>query len=56
MSKGVKVTVEDLETGEIQSLEIMDDYIIVVAGECYVSGTQVYANGTHQLTIKGRKP
>ncbi len=50
----IRVTVEDLETGETESREIMNDYIIVTAGECYVSSTQSWKNGTHQLIIKGR--
>jgi hypothetical protein len=53
---GVKVTVEDLETGEKESTEIMDDYILVCVGTCYVAHTQAYpTKGTHVITIKGRK-
>lgn len=53
--KGIKVTVEDLETGETESTMIKNDYIVIAAGTCYVSHTQVFPkSGTHQLTIKGR--
>ena len=51
----IKVTTEDLETGEKQSITIENDYVIVTSGECYIAHTQVSGNGTHQLTIKGRK-
>lgn len=53
--KGIRVTVTDLETGESESQEIHNDYVIVCAGSCYVHHTQAYpGTGTHQLTIKGR--
>lgn len=52
--KGIRVTVEDLETGESESKVIVNDYIIVTAGTCYVDYQQAFANGTHQLTVKGR--
>lgn len=53
---GIRVTVEDLKTGESESQVIQDDYVVVTAGSCYVSYTQVYPKtGTHQLTVKGRK-
>jgi hypothetical protein len=52
----IRVTVEDLATGEKESLEIMDDYILICAGSCYQDGVQMYANGTHMITVKGRKP
>lgn len=53
---GIRVTVEDLITGETQSREIRDDYVLVVAGSCYVEKTMAYpGTGTHVVTIKGRK-
>ena len=53
----IRVTVEDLKTGEIQTCEVWDDYVILTAGSCYVDGIQVYpTKGTHVLTIKGRGP
>jgi hypothetical protein len=52
---GIRVTVEDLETGDGESVVIADDYVVTTAGSCYVAHTQAYANGTHILTIKGRK-
>lgn len=52
----VRVTVEDLETGESESAVIEDDYILTCAGSCYLHHTNVFAeNGTHVLTVKGRK-
>ncbi len=52
---GIRVTVEDLATGEKESQEIVDDYIVVCAGSCHVAHTQTYPmKGTHVLTIKGR--
>lgn len=51
----IEVTVRDTETGDIEVQVIVDDYAIVSAGECYVSNIQTYANGTHVLTVKGRR-
>lgn len=56
MSDPVKVTVTDPETGEVLAETIVrNDYTIIVAGTCYVDGISTYANGTHVLTVKGRK-
>jgi hypothetical protein len=52
---GIRVTATDLDTGDEESIVIWDDYNIVVAGSCYIAHAQVSANGTHVLTIKGRK-
>ena len=56
MTKQIRVTIEDLQTGEKESVEIADDYVLVCAGTCEVTNTQVYpTRGTHVLTVKGRK-
>ena len=48
----VKVTISDPETGEVFDETIIDnDYSIVCAGTCHVASAQVYANGTHVLTV-----
>lgn len=49
---GIRVTCEDLETGESQSREIWNDYIVIVAGDRYVANVQAHGNGTHVVTIK----
>jgi hypothetical protein len=54
-SPPIRVTVEDLATGETETVEIMDDYVILAAGSCHVDHVQAYANGTHILTVKGRR-
>jgi hypothetical protein len=52
-----RVTVEDLETGEKESIEVSeDDYILNTFGSCYLDGINQYANGTVQLTIRGHRP
>lgn len=53
--KQIRVTVVDLLTGDTETVEVGDDYLLIAAGSCYLDGTQVYGNGTHVLTIKGRK-
>ena len=50
--KGIRITVEDLETGETATREIWNDYFILCAGNHYVDGVTKYGNGTTQLTIK----
>ncbi len=49
------MTVTDPETGDTETVEITDDYVITCAGSCYVDHVQAYANGTHVITVKGRK-
>lgn len=51
----IRVTIEDLATGETETVEVKDDYLIVAAGTCNVEHVQSYANGTHILTVKGRR-
>jgi hypothetical protein len=52
----LRVTVEDLETGDKQTRELpKGEYFILTAAPCYVAHTNSYpAKGTHILTIKGR--
>lgn len=50
--KGIRVTVKDLETGKEESKEIVDDYILITAGNRYLAHTNAFGNGTHVLTVK----
>lgn len=47
-----RVTVTDPLTGEADAV---DDYVITCAGSCYVDHIQTFPNGTHVITVKGRK-
>ena len=49
---GTRVTCTDLATGESDSIEIRDNYVLVTDGRCEVTHEQRFANGTVQLTIK----
>lgn len=50
------IVVEDKETGEMSEAEIPEgDYLIICHNPCHVAHTAAYGNGTHVLTIKGRK-
>ena len=51
----IKVTVTDLGTNESDEAVISDDYVLTCAGSCYVDHIQTYANGTHVITVKGRR-
>lgn len=52
-----RVTVEDLETGELQSMVVASgDYILIPFAPCVLSHTQRHATGTVQLTLKGHRP
>jgi len=56
MSAAVKVTVSDPATGEVlQEVVIDNDYSLVCAGSCHVAHTTAHVNGTHVLTVKGRR-
>jgi len=49
----IRVTVEDLLTGDSEACEIGDDYILITAGRVEMTGVQAYpTKGTHVLTIK----
>ncbi len=50
--KGIRVTVEDLETGGRESRVIWDDYMLIVAGNRYLARASASKNGTHMLTVK----
>jgi hypothetical protein len=51
----IRVSIEDLATGEIETVEVKDDYLIIAAGSCHVAHVQAHGNGTHVLTVKGRR-
>jgi len=49
----IKVTISDPDTDEVLGRQILDDdYVVVCAGNRYVTNTNVHANGTHVITIK----
>ena len=51
-----KVTVEDLETGDKQSMVVTaGDYMLIPFAPCYLHHTQM-SNGSVQLTLKGHAP
>lgn len=50
--KGIRVTVRDLNTGEEEVTEVVDDWLLTTAGDFYLHGVQKYKNGTVVLTIK----
>ena len=57
MSKGFRVTVEDLDTGQTESKVVgLGDYMLIPFFPCYLDGVQRHKNGTVQLTIKGHSP
>jgi len=51
---GTRVTaVELVNPGPPQSVDIVDNYVVIVDGTAEVTGVQVHGNGTHVVTIKG---
>ena len=55
-TRGIRVVVTDLETGDKESAEIMDDFIVITDGRRYVSGFQTWPKtGTTVVTIKTRE-
>lgn len=52
--QGIRITVEDLESGESETKVIRDDVMVVVHGTAHVSAVSDYpSSGTQQWTIKG---
>lgn len=53
VAKGIKITVEDLETGECDSRVIDNDYMLVTAGNRYLSSVSANpVTGTATLVVK----
>lgn len=51
--RGTRVTAQDLDGGEPESVVIKDDYSLTVDGDCYVHHVAAYPkSGTHVITIK----
>lgn len=48
----IRVTVEDLENGDIENTEIDNNVVVITAGNHYIDGIQHYGNGTKVYTIK----
>lgn len=50
----IRVTVEDLATGETETQQISNDVLVIVEGTAQVAGIQNYpATGTQVWTITG---
>jgi translation elongation factor P/translation initiation factor 5A len=52
----LRVTCEDLATGEKESVELpAGEYLVLTTEPCHVAHTQAFpGKGTHVITIKGR--
>lgn len=56
-SKGVRIEVTDLDTGDKDSAVIQPgDYMVITVDPCHVAHTNKYGNGTHVVTIKDGPP
>jgi len=52
----VRVTAVDEQTGHTETVVVQaGDYLLTTVEPCHLDHTSAYANGTHVLTIKGRK-
>lgn len=55
--KGFRVTVEDLDTGDNQTMVVhAGDYMLIPFAPCYLHYTQRSASGTVQIMLKGHSP
>ena len=54
-----RVTVTDTETGETETVDITDNYVLIREGTAYVASTQLHrlkdGTCTHVITVKGCK-
>lgn len=51
--EAIKVTITDPDTGEVLAEQVVDnDFVLVCAGNRYLSNTTTHANGTTVLTVK----
>lgn len=52
----IRVTVEDLETGETETKVLANDYLLITTGSKYLDGVQTYPKaGTTVLVVKTEK-
>lgn len=52
----LRVTVTDVESGDNDECEVSQgDYLLITHDPCYQAGVQAHANGTHVITVKGRR-
>lgn len=49
---GTRVTCTDIDSGESESVEITDNYVVITDGSYFVAHEQRHANGTVVLTLK----
>lgn len=57
MTAYFRVTVEDLETGDKQAMEIAEgDYILIPFGSCRLDSAQRWKSGTVQLVLRDHHP
>lgn len=56
----IKVTVTDDETGDAETTEVADNYVLITAGTAHCQGVQVHfgkdGTQTHVITVRGCKP
>ena len=52
VSEGIRVTVEDLETGETETVTVVNDWYLLTVGDRYLASSQHFKNGTSVLTVK----
>jgi hypothetical protein len=51
----VTIAIRDNETGETETTLVADgDYIVITTAPAYVGHINMYGNGTHVVTVKGR--
>lgn len=48
---GTRVTAEDVDTGEVESEVIENDFIVICDGNRYLDSVQAYRNGTQVITV-----
>ena len=52
----ITVTVVDDQTGDTETRTIAaGDYLLIAVAPCYQEHVSAHVNGTHVVTIKGRK-
>lgn len=57
MTAYFRVTVEDLDTGDRQIMEVAEgDYLLIPFGSCYLAGVVKHGDDAVQLTVRGHRP
>lgn len=49
---GTRIEWREYDTGDHDVFDVLDNYVVIVDGCCYVDGVQVRPDGSHVVTMR----